>query len=81
MVYLVLEDTAHRLTNRDFLRISRTVEQAHGEIRIRHGSWQVVVGIPRTELHQVEEELWCKGYRCVGLDQESSTFLLGGCSF
>jgi hypothetical protein len=80
-VYLALEDTAHHLTSQDLSRIAGAADQAHGVVRIRRGSWQVLVGVPEIHFRKLTEELSAMGYRYAGHDEkinEVSTFLLGG---
>jgi len=80
-IYLTLEGTANDLTNQDLLRITEVVGQVHGVVRIRRGSWQVLVGVPEINYQKLTEELSAIGHRYAGHFEkvnETSTFLLGG---
>ena len=43
-IHFALIKTATTLTGRDFLKLTEITNQAHGEIHIIHGSWQVLIG-------------------------------------
>ena len=61
-VNLVLEDSAHSLTNQDILKIAEIAEQARAVVHISHGSWQVLIGIPEGYHQLVQEALRVMGY-------------------
>ena len=61
-IHFVLIKTATTLTGRDFLKITEITNQAHGEIHIIHGSWQVLIGFPETQRQFVEKALKKIGY-------------------
>jgi hypothetical protein len=80
-VYLSLEETAIRLSSHDLLKIAEVASQARGEVRIRPGSWQVLVGAPETHSRRLGSELSAIGYRnanCIGKINARTTFLVGG---
>jgi len=80
-VYLSLEQSAIRLSSHDLLKIAEVASQSRGEVRIRPGSWQVLVGAPEAHYRRLGNELSAIGYRngnCIGKINERSTFLVGG---
>jgi hypothetical protein len=80
-VHLSLEETAIRLSSHDLLKIAEVASHARGEVRIRPGSWQVLVSAPESHYRRLENELSAIGYRnanCIGKINERSTFLVGG---
>jgi len=80
-VYLSLEDKALNLTSRDLLNISKVVNQVQGRVRIRQGSWQVLVDVPMIHFQRLTKGLLEVGYRHSGQFErvnDTSTFLLGG---
>jgi len=80
-VYLSLEDKALNLTSQDLLKISRVVNRVQGRVRIRQGSWQVLVDVPMIYFQKLTQGLLEVGYRHTGHFEtvnEKSTFLLGG---
>ncbi len=80
-IYLVLEDTAQHLTGQDLLRIIEAAEQAHAIVKIRYGSWQVLVCVPELKHQKAERALQAMGYEaCIlsGEIYERSTFVLTG---
>lgn len=80
-VFLSLEDKAVNLTSRDLVTISEVVRQVHGRVRIRPGSWQVLLDVPRVHFKKLTRGLLEVGYRHSGHIEkvnEAATFLLGG---
>jgi len=80
-VYLSLEDKAFNLTSRDLLKISEVVKRVQGRVRIRQGSWQVLVDFPMIHFQKLTKGLLEVGRRHSGHFErvnETSTFLLGG---
>jgi hypothetical protein len=80
-VYLSLEETAAGLSSHDLLKIAEVAGQVHGVVRIRPGSWQVLVDVPEINCQKLGRRLLAIGYRNAGhvnTINERSTFLLGG---
>jgi hypothetical protein len=80
-VYLPLEDKALNLTSQDLLNISKVVNRVQGRVRIRQGSWQVLLDVPMIHFQKLTQGLLEVGYRHSGHFErvnETSTFLLGG---
>lgn len=80
-VYLSLEETAAGLSSHELLKIAEVAGQVHGIIRIRPGSWQVLVDVPEFNCQKLGRELLAIGYRNAGhlnMINERSTFLLQG---
>jgi len=80
-VYLSLEDKAVHLTSHELLKISEVVNQVQGRVRIRQGSWQVLLDVPMIHFQKLTQGLLEVGYRHSGHFErvnETSTFLLGG---
>jgi hypothetical protein len=80
-VYLSLKETAAGLSSHDLLKIAGVAGQVHGVVRIRPGSWQVLVDVPEINCHKLGSELLAIGFRHAGqlnTINERSTFLLGG---
>jgi hypothetical protein len=62
--YLVLKDSAHRLTGEDLLRITEIAEQAHAAVHISNGPWQMLLGVPPTFHQSVAEALQAMDPEC-----------------
>jgi dissimilatory sulfite reductase (desulfoviridin) alpha/beta subunit len=63
-VHLVLKASADQLTGQDLLRITEIAEQGNAEVHISHGTWQVLVGVPKDSQHDVTRALREIGYEC-----------------
>lgn len=80
-VQLLLQDSADRLMTKELSRIIEATRRAGAIVRVSHGSWRVLIGVPEPNGRHLEKTLESMGYPCAihsGTVGDRSTFVLKG---
>jgi hypothetical protein len=64
MVQLVLGGRADHSTDENFLKVTQIAQQIHTAAHISHGSWHVLVGVPKKCYQEVAKAFMAIGYKC-----------------